>query len=47
MVFFVLILPYGGVKIDLFTGKIKKISEIGDYFHFPSLDVSLDILHKG
>jgi len=45
VVFFVAILPSGGVKIALFTGKIKKITKIGDYFHFPSLDVSLDILH--
>jgi len=37
----VAILPSGGVKIALFTGKIMKITEIGDYFHFPSLDVLL------
>ena len=47
MVFFVAIFPSGGVKIALFTGKIKKITEIVDYFHFPSLDVLLDIINYG
>ena len=28
------ILPSGGVKIALFTGKIVKITENGDYFSF-------------
>jgi len=41
------ILPSGGVKIALFTGKIVKVTNIGDYFHFPSLDVLLDILNYG
>ena len=39
------ILPSGGVKIALFTGKIVKVTNIRDFFHFPSLDVLLDILH--
>ena len=34
MVFFMVILPSGGVKIALFTGKIVKVTENGDYFSF-------------
>ena len=41
------ILPSGGVKIALLTGKIVKITTIGDYFHFPSLDVLLEIINYG
>ena len=41
------ILPSGGVKIALFTGKIVKITGNGDYFHFPSLDVLLEIINYG
>jgi len=47
VVFFVVILPSGGAEIALFTGKIMKITEIGDYFHFPSLDVLREILNYG
>jgi len=39
------IIPSGGVIIALFAGKIEKSLEMGIIFHFPSLDVLLDILH--
>ena len=41
------ILPSGGVKIALFTGKIEKSLKMGTIFHFPSLDVLLDIINYG
>ena len=41
------IIPFGDVKIAIFTGKIVKVTNIGDYFHFPSLDVLLEILNYG
>jgi len=47
MVFLWLFLSSGGVKIALFTGKFVNVTNIGDYFHFPSLDVLLDIINYG
>jgi len=41
------IFPSEGVKIALFTGKVIKITENGDYFHLPSSDLLLDILNYG
>jgi len=41
------ILPSGGMKITLFTGKIVKVTNIGDYFYLPALDVLLEIINYG
>jgi len=47
VVFFMVILPSGGVKIALFAGKIEKSLKMGIIFHFPSLDVLLEIINYG
>ena len=41
------ILNYEDVKIALFAGKIEKSLKMGIIFHFPSLDVLLDIISYG
>ena len=41
------ILPSGGEKIALFTGKIEKLLKMGIIFYFPSLDVLLEIINYG
>ena len=41
------ILPPEGVKFSLFAGKIKKSLKMGIIFHFPSLDVLLEIINYG